>query len=40
MPSASTTVAGVGFIYRIQTQNPFLISSDFPVVIASRLTAP
>lgn len=38
MPSNSTIPTGVGFVFRIQTQNPFLISSEFPVIIASRLT--
>jgi len=40
MPSASTAPTGVTFVHRIQSENPFLICSDFPVLIASRLTAP
>ncbi len=39
MPASSATVT-VDFIYRVQHQHPFLVNSDFPVVIASRLTQP
>lgn len=37
---ASSLTVGVDFIHRVQTQNPFLVNSDFPVIIASRLTSP
>lgn len=40
MPSNTTLPVGTDFIYRIQSQFPFLVNSDFPVIIASRLTAP
>lgn len=40
MPSTGTLVVGVDFVHRVQTQNPFLINTPFPVLIASRLTAP
>lgn len=40
MPSTGTLVVGVDFVFRVSTQHPFLVNSDFPVIIASRLTAP
>lgn len=40
MPSNTTEPIGIDFVMRIQSQFPFLVNSDFPMLIASRLTAP
>lgn len=40
MPSNTTLPVGVDFVFRIASQNPFLVNSDFPAIIASRLTFP
>jgi hypothetical protein len=40
MPSGETVPVGVDFIYRVQNQNPFIVNNEFPIIIASRLTAP
>lgn len=40
MPSGQTIPVGVDFVMHISSQFPFLVNSDFPVIIASRLTSP
>lgn len=40
MPSNTTLPVGVDFVHRVQSEHPFLVNSDFPVIIASRLTSP
>lgn len=36
MPSSQTV--GLDFVFRVQTQFPWLVATGTPVVIASRLT--
>lgn len=40
MPSTSTIPVGVPFVYLVQSENPFLVNSDFPALIASSLSLP
>ena len=38
--SSGNTAFGVDFVYRVQTEYPFLVASDGVAVIGSRLTQP
>lgn len=40
MSSLNTVPFGVDFVYRVQTEYPFLVSSNAVAVIGSRLTTP
>ena len=39
-PSTSTIPTGVGFIYLVQSEHPFLVNTDFPAIITSTLSLP
>ena len=40
MGSGQTIPVGVDFVHRVQSQNPFLVNTEFPVLIGSRLSQP
>jgi len=40
MPSTETIPVGMDFIHRVQNEHPFIVNNEFPIIIASRLTAP
>ena len=40
MSSLNTVPFGVDFVYRVQSQYPFIVATDAGAVIGSRLTTP